>query len=153
MMGIEEPFIVVGVDGSAQSIKALEWGVRHAKLLGAKVHAIGAWDVPITIFITFTYVEDDYGRDATEVFDRAIAVAVEALGDDGAGVVIETHLVQEPPRKALHDAAVGAISLVVGSHGHGGSFPGVHLGSIASYCVHHAPCPVVVIRDLHDGRC
>jgi nucleotide-binding universal stress UspA family protein len=149
MMGIEQPFIVVGVDGSAQSIKALEWGVRHAKLLGAKVHAIGAWEVPISVFITFTYVEDDYGRDATEVFDRAIAVAVEALGDDGAGVVIETQLVQKQPRKALHDAAIGAMCLVVGSHGHGGSFPGVHLGSIASYCVHHAPCPVVVIRDIH----
>ena len=41
-----KPFIVVGVDGSEQSVKALKWAVEHAQLLGANVHAIGVWDVP-----------------------------------------------------------------------------------------------------------
>ena len=42
----DKPFIVVGLDGSAQSIKALEWAVRHAQLLGANVHAIGRGRFP-----------------------------------------------------------------------------------------------------------
>ena len=110
-------------------------------------HAIGAWEVPVTIFITPTYVGADYLRDAIAGFEKAIAEALKDLGDDGAGVVIETQLVEQSPSKALHDASIGAVSLVIGSHGHGNSFPGMHLGSTASYCVHHAPCPVVVIRD------
>lgn len=142
-----KPFIVVGVDGSDQSIKALEWAVRHAQLLAADVHAIGAWEVPSTIWITPAHVEADYGRDAAEAFDKTITEALERLGDDGAGVAIQTRLVEQKPSKALHDAAKGALSLVIGSHGRGNSFPGMHLGSTASYCVHHAPCPVVVIRD------
>ena len=40
---------------------------------------------------------------------------------------------------------------MIGSHGRG-ELPGMHLGSVASYCVHHAPCPVVVIRGAHTGR-
>ena len=40
---------------------------------------------------------------------------------------------------------MGADMLVIGSRGEG-ELPGMHLGSTASYCVHHAPCPVVVLR-------
>ncbi|MGH4010822.1 MAG: universal stress protein [Pseudonocardiaceae bacterium] len=40
---------------------------------------------------------------------------------------------------------------MIGSHRQG-ELPGMHLGSVASYCVHHAPCPVVVVRGLHTGR-
>jgi len=142
-----KPFIVVGVDGSDQSIKALEWAVRHAQLLGADVHAIGAWEVPSTIWVTPAHVEGDYARDAAEAFDKTLTEALERLGNDATDVTIHTRLVEQKPSKALHDAANGALSLVIGSHGRGNTFPGMHLGSTASYCVHHAPCPVVVIRD------
>jgi nucleotide-binding universal stress UspA family protein len=55
------------------------------------------------------------------------------------------------PAHALTDAAAEADLLVVGSHGRG-ELPGMHLGSVAGYCVHHAPCPVLVYRVSAVGR-
>jgi nucleotide-binding universal stress UspA family protein len=145
MTETETPFIVVGVDGSDKSIKAMRWAIEHAKLLGARVRIIGAWDVPGTIYFTPGHVGSDYYQDASDSFDAAIAKGLEGL--DVQGVLVEKELIQGRPSKALHDAAVGALSLVIGSHGLGSTFPGMHLGSTAFYCVNHAPCPVVLIRD------
>lgn len=50
----------------------------------------------------------------------------------------------------LLDAATGADLLVVGSRGHGG-FAEALLGSVSQHCVHHASCPVVVIRGQQNG--
>jgi nucleotide-binding universal stress UspA family protein len=49
----------------------------------------------------------------------------------------------------LVDAAEGAELLVVGSRGHGGLAEAL-LGSVGQYCVHHAPCPVVIMRGKHQ---
>ena len=46
---------------------------------------------------------------------------------------------------ALLDAAKDADLLIVGSRGHGG-FAGLLLGSVSSQVVHHAPCPVLIVR-------
>ncbi len=144
MAEAENPFIVVGVDGSQQSIKAMRWAIEHAKLLGARVRIVGAWDVPSTIYLTPGHVESDYYRDASQAFDAAISEGLNGL--DIQGVLVEKELIQSSPSKALHDAAKGALSLVIGSHGTRDEFPGMHLGSTASYCVNHAPCPVVLLR-------
>lgn len=135
------PVIVVGVDGSETSVQALTWAVREAGHLGGRVRVVTAFDVPWTIFITPTYTDDDYARDAQEMLDRTMAAA----GVEATGVPITAHIEQQRPGPALAAAAIGAEMLVVGSHGHG-YLPGMHLGSVANYCVHHAPCPVVVIR-------
>jgi len=145
MSETEAPFIIVGVDGSEQSIKAMRWAIEHAALLGARVRIVGAWDVPVTIYVTPGHDEGDYYRDAALAFDAAIEKGLEGL--DVEGVLVEKELIEGRPSKALHDAARGALSLVIGSHGLGSTFPGMHLGSTASYCVNHAPCPVVLIRD------
>jgi nucleotide-binding universal stress UspA family protein len=139
--------IVVGLDGSVLSIDALRWAVGQARLTGADIHAVTGWEVPYTIMIVPTYTEADYCRDAHQVLDRSVAEVQEAAPD----VRIEKHLIQKRPALALTTAARGAQLLVIGSHGRG-ELPGVHLGSVASYCVHHAPCPVVVVRDRDTGR-
>ncbi|MFR9807263.1 universal stress protein [Pseudonocardia sp. RS010] len=142
------PPIVVGVDGSVRSVAALRWAAQQARLTGAEVHAVTGWEVPVTIMMVPTYTEADYARDAHLVLDRAVA-EVQAEQPD---VRIATQLIQKRPALALTIAAQEAQLLVVGSHSHGGDeLPGLHLGSVASYCVHHAPCPVVVIRG-HEPR-
>lgn len=135
--------IVAGVDGSEDSKAALRWAVRQAQLTGAEVRAVIAWQVPVTIFIVPSYTEADYGRDAAEALNKAV---LDALGPD-PGVPVVTRVIQERPALALTEEARNADLLVVGEHGRG-ELPGMHLGSVASYCVHHAPCPVTVVCSV-----
>lgn len=138
----EKPFIVAGLDGSEQSIHACRWAVEHARLLGADVHIVGAWQVPATIFLTPTWQEEDYGNEARRAFEESLA---EVLAGEQAAHV-RPYLIRGRSRAVLLEAAEGATSLVIGSHGRGNSYPGMHIGSTANFLVHHAPCPVVVVR-------
>jgi nucleotide-binding universal stress UspA family protein len=141
------PIIVVGADGSALSIQALRWAADQARLSGARLVAVTGYEPPMTILLVPTWTEEDYAREAEAALDRTV---VEALGED-PDVSVERRLVQRRPAHALTEAAEGATLLVVGSHGRG-ELPGMHLGSVAGYCVHHAPCPVLVFRGEHTGR-
>jgi len=141
------PFIVVGADGSPPSIKAVQWADRQARLTGADLHVVTGWEVRPTIYIVPTYTEADYERDARKVLDKTVA---EALGAEPGEHVTST-LYEGRPARALVVAADRAELLVIGSHGQG-ELPGMHLGSVASYCVHHCACPVVVVRDRTTGR-
>ena len=59
-------------------------------------------------------------------------------------------VIQGNAAQVLLDVARDADLLVVGSRGHGG-FTGALLGSVSQHCVHHAPCPVVVVRGHVHG--
>jgi nucleotide-binding universal stress UspA family protein len=133
--------IVVGIDGSPDSKQALTWAVAQARRTGAEVEAVTAWEVPVTILLLPTATEQDYADHA----ERLLVTTLEAvLGREGEGVV-HARAVEGRPAHVLTRQAAGADALVIGSHGRGG-LAGMHLGSVASYCVHHAPCPVVVLR-------
>ena len=136
----DQGFVVVGVDGSDMSVQALRWAVNYANLHGSQVVAVTGFDVPWHIFITPTVTGADYERAAREKLDATVDQLAEI------GMNVERRVVQLHPAKALILAAQGADLLVVGSHGTGG-FSGMHLGSVASHCVHHAPCSVVVVRQ------
>ena len=135
--------IVVGVDGSASSIKALEWALEQARRTGAKVEAVQAWEVP-TMYGSGMMV-----LPGGEEFDKSARQSLEAAVNNALGgrtdVPVEHHTVGGHPAKSLIDMAEGADLLVVGSRGHGG-FVGTLVGSVSQYCVSHASCPVVVIR-------
>ncbi len=137
--------IVVGVDGSESSKAALAWAVRQAALTGAKVDAVHAWRNPASYSYGYGYAMvlpvPDLQKFAREALDEAIA----AVADLAPGVDIRPVVVEDNPAQALLDAAKGADLLVVGSRGHGG-FTEALLGSVGQHCVHHAECPVVVLR-------
>ena len=65
--------------------------------------------------------------------------------DVASPVKVSSTVREGNPAKILLEAADGADLLVVGSRGHGG-FAEALLGSVSQHCVHHAPCPVVIIR-------
>jgi nucleotide-binding universal stress UspA family protein len=66
-------------------------------------------------------------------------------------VTVRATVAEGHPADVLVRAARGADLLVVGSRGHGG-FAGSLLGSVSQYCVHHAACPVLVVRDAGTGQ-
>ena len=135
--------IVVGVDGSVPSRAALGWAVRQARLTGAVVEAVIAWHYPGSYGYPVALVDDaDYKELAAKVVTDAIA---EVAGPAGP-VEIRPKVVEGNAAAALLAASAGAELLVVGSRGHGG-FAEALLGSVSQHCVHHAPCPVVIIRD------
>jgi nucleotide-binding universal stress UspA family protein len=141
--------IVVGVDGSESSKAALAWAVRQAALTGARVDAVNAWQIPATWGYGYSMALEipDLAKIAGKMLDEAIAEEADLAPE----VEIRPVVVQENPARALLDAARGADLLVVGSRGHGG-FTEALLGSVGQHCVHHANCPVVIIRDPGDGN-
>jgi nucleotide-binding universal stress UspA family protein len=141
--GKQEQRIVVGVDGSVPSKAALRWAIRQAKLTGAVVDAVIAWEFPGTFGYSITGTPGvDFEKLATEVLTDTIA---EVSGMDGP-VMIRSKVVEGNAAQVLLRESAGADLLVVGSRGHGG-FVEALLGSVGQHMVHHATCPVVVIRD------
>jgi nucleotide-binding universal stress UspA family protein len=141
--GKDERRIVVGVDGSPSSTAALRWAIRQAKLTGCVVEAVIAWEVPGSY--GFAPVVDDgldFAGDAGKVLFETLN---EVAGED-PDVIIRPSVQEGQAAEVLIRAARGADLLVVGRRGHGG-FARALLGSISQQCVHHSPCPVLVIRD------
>ena len=134
-------WIVVGVDGSTHSERALEWGARLTATYGIDLVAVSAWDYPAAV--GWASVPDDWhpDQDMAKVLDETLD---KVFGKDRpAGL---RTLVQEGgAAKVLLDASKGAVMLIVGSRGHGG-FAGLLLGSVSANVAEHAPCPVLVVH-------
>jgi nucleotide-binding universal stress UspA family protein len=132
--------IVVGVDGSDGSKRALAFAIDEAAAHDWRVMVVHGVDVGLS-------AADPYGGGAVlEQLQEAGRVVLDAAAAEVTtrGLEVTTRLEVGSPAYALVDAAKGAAMLVVGSRGHGG-FVGLLLGSVSSACVHHAHCPIVVI--------
>jgi nucleotide-binding universal stress UspA family protein len=146
MSASQEPLIVVGVDGSPSSIQALKWAIGQAALTGASIEAVIAWHYPQSYGAPFP---DDVNYDelATETLAKSIVAASNARSSGPeAAVKISSFVAEGHPAQILLDRSANASLLVVGSRGHGG-FAEALLGSVSQHVVHHALCPVVIIRD------
>jgi nucleotide-binding universal stress UspA family protein len=140
------PRIVVGVDGSPSSRAALRWAVRQATLTGGRVDAVIAWEIPMMLQ-SYSWVP--IGAEEAVDFEAEAKTTIEAvIGEEVEPAdqhLVTSHAVNGHPAQVLLDAASGADLLVVGSRGHG-AFAEALLGSVGHYCVHHAHCPVLIIR-------
>lgn len=142
--------IVVGVDGSDQSICALTWAAREARRRDVPLHVVTAYTVPIfaasSMDAGYTAVDDAVIRDgARSVQEKTLA----RLNQHGLEII---------PRVESGDAAAVLLELsedadlmVVGSRGRGG-FVGRLLGSVSSALPAHAKCPTVIVPLRTAGR-
>jgi len=139
----EAGVVVVGVDGSPSSRRALRWALRQAEATGMKVVAVYAWRAP-TGYGTGVMVMP--GVQWADEARASLESTVEAAAAKWPHVTIEQRVLEGHPAEILLNQTEDADLLVVGSRGHGG-FVGALLGSVSNHCVHHATCPVVVVPD------
>lgn len=140
-----EPRIVVGVDGSEQSRRALVWAARIAEATGAELTAVTAWHRPVSY--GWSYAADDWDpqADAAKCLEETVA----EVFPDGRPARLNLVVREGLSAKVLLDASRGATLLVLGSRGHGG-FAGLLLGSVSASCAEHARCPVLVVHGDQD---
>lgn len=138
--------IVVGVDGSENGRRALEWAMDEAALRSATLVLVHGIDLGLSVAEPYGggYMLDQLQQSAQAALAEAAALAA------ARGIPSETHLETGSAAYALIDASQGAALLVVGCRGHGG-FVGLLLGSVSAACVHHAHCPVVVVRPPDES--
>jgi nucleotide-binding universal stress UspA family protein len=137
--------IVVGVDGSESAANALRWAVREGEVRDQTVVAVLSWG-----FLDQHHADPGATFDPDYDLDHALAAldayVVAAVGDEVAERV-ERQAPCDLAAPALVAASADASLLVVGARGLGG-FKGLLLGSVSQHCLHHARCPVAVIREV-----
>ncbi len=136
--------IVVGIDGSAASLVALEWAARQAELTNAALRIIGTWDWP-TSFGWAVPIPD--GFDPEQNVQKALDQAAVETRAKHPAIEITTAALQGHPAPLLVEESKGADLLVVGSRGHG-EFVGMLIGSVSEFCATNAHCPVLVHRSV-----
>ena len=139
--------IVVGIDGSDASKDALRWAVEDARVRGAEVVALHAYEVPAPAPDAVPVAPVDLpalvGEAHTGAQQFVTSIVDEVVGN-AVTVYVAPIAVEDAPVRALLDASRDADLLVVGSHGHGLS--GLLLGSVSLECAQHAACPVLIHR-------
>jgi nucleotide-binding universal stress UspA family protein len=132
--------IVVGVDGSAESLAALRRGARMAERLGSSLVGVTVWEFPPS-WPGYVMGGWDPERDAHTIAEDA---AREVFGD-APPPWYSTVVRSGSAARQLIAEAEDAEMLIVGSRGLGG-FTGLLLGSVSRSVVEHADCPVLVLH-------
>lgn len=140
--GIDQHPIVVGIDGSETSKKALAWAARWAALTGVDLVAVVVWHYPTTLGWAPPWPQDyNPAAEAKAVLEATVA---EVLGASPV-VSLTTKVIEGSPSPILVELSKDASLVVVGSRGHG-EFAGMLIGSVSEFLAGHAHCPVVIIR-------
>jgi nucleotide-binding universal stress UspA family protein len=135
------PRIVVGVDGSGPSLKALRWAAHFASIFGAQLDVVTTWEYPPSYGWAAIAPEWDPAQDMRNVLEDAAREVFDDRPPDGMQLIVR----EGGAAKVLLDVCQGAIMLVVGSRGHGG-FAGLLLGSVSANVAEHASCPVFIVH-------
>ena len=132
--------IVVGFDGSACALAALDKAVELARLDGSRIVIVFAFEIPAA----YGGETGDYRRAVRQLAEQAAAKAAERVAQ--AGVEHEVDLIPERPAEGLVHAAErhGASLIVVGTHGEH-PLAGAVLGSVPHKLLHVSRVPVLVV--------
>jgi nucleotide-binding universal stress UspA family protein len=137
--------VLVGVDGSPSSRKALTWAAAEAADHGADLVVLNVWEHTLpppagSVSVSEHYVPEPSQRTAESLLEEI----KEVLGEDPP-LVVQPRVQQGNPAKVLIEQSAAADLLVVGTRGHGG-FLGLVLGSVSQHVAAYAKCPVTVVR-------
>ncbi|RNL73685.1 universal stress protein [Streptomyces sp. I6] len=148
-----EGHIVLGVDGSTAGEEAVDFAFAEAELRKAPLVALHAWTtwnapVPAPEDPSMPYANPRGALAGEE--ERLLSEALAGCQERYPGVVVEHRAVHGATRTALIEASRSAQLVVTGARGRGG-FAGLLLGSVSQALLHHAHCPVAVVRGA-DGR-
>jgi nucleotide-binding universal stress UspA family protein len=145
-MSIFPTRILLATDGSEDADLALRTAVDVAEKTGSELHVVHAWhSVPSTRFEP--YIRAQLKKEAQELLAEQVGY-IKAKGDDAA----RAHLMEGPAADEIVDLAeeLGADLVVIGSQGMG-SVGSLLVGSVSEGVVHHAPCPVLVVRGGQEA--
>jgi nucleotide-binding universal stress UspA family protein len=143
--------VVVGIDDSCPARQALRYAAEVARWRHWGLHIVHAFHANLP--------PSTYGVDMV-AFEAALQTTAEGLvadledevlGDEH-GLDVRRTIVEGPPARILVAASEDADLLVVGNRGRGG-LASLALGSVSQFCVHHAHCPVLVVRPdtVHES--
>ena len=138
--------IVVGVDGSAESVAALRWACREASLSAAEVHAVLALEAACHRVASYAVPAPRQISGSWGAAREALRQAVSEAASQFPGVSVRTEITEGLAARVLLDQAAHADMLVLGRTSHG---PDLYRGAgpVIRACLRAAPCPVVVIRS------
>ena len=136
--------IVVGVDGSTNSVRALKWACDHSRE-GQEVHAVTSWTSNAAHLAGVVALDLDLME--TSAY-RQLEITLEKAVVDGVDVSeVVRRVVYGDPRVVLRDLSANAEMLVVGARGSSG-LTSILVGSVASSLVHRPACPLIVVPNV-----
>eukprot|EP00271_Cylindrocystis_brebissonii_P003730 TRINITY_DN149_c0_g1_i1.p2 TRINITY_DN149_c0_g1~~TRINITY_DN149_c0_g1_i1.p2 ORF type:complete len:170 (+),score=32.95 TRINITY_DN149_c0_g1_i1:360-869(+) len=148
--------VLIPVDGGEESLEALRWALRNVVQGDDKVHVLHAQTrprVPGGAFVGpgwvcmppdyFETVKIRQDAQSKDIVNKAKDICSSIRSD----IQVEGDVVFGEPRESICSAVeqLNADLLIMGSHGRG-AVKRALLGSVSNYCIHHAKCPVVVVR-------
>jgi universal stress protein A len=142
--------VMLATDGSPTAALATEKAIELAKATSAPLVVVTVWHVstgalgyaPLTLVPELETAEREH---AEEIVETAVAKA-QAAGLEASGFALRGYATEEICRAAEeHDATL----IVLGSHGWG-PMRRMFFGSVSTGVLHHAPCPVLVVRRTAD---
>lgn len=121
-------------------INALDWAVGQAHVTGAAVRAVAVRQTPVQFAPTPAIPAAEFGWAPRTWIDEMMAELREQFPDSE----VDTRVEEGHIPTVLLDHARDAGMLVLGNKGRS-PLGGALLGSVVLQCLHHAPCPVLVI--------
>jgi nucleotide-binding universal stress UspA family protein len=140
--------VVVGVDGSDGSLRAVEWAAQEAGRRKSPLRIVTVAAMPPRMQTEAPPLPGEPTNVADELRGfsaRALGAATTRAEEVAPGLLIDTDMLTGAPDEAITDSGSGAQLLVVGARGMSG-FAALILGSVSRYVAAHAPCPAIVVR-------
>ena len=137
--------VVVGVDGSTSALRAVRWGAAEAARRQEALRLVTAFGWMVHHLPARPGIEDSYRDTLLARAREHLAEAGRVAEREGAGIEIETQLIEGSPIQVLGSEAGRAQLLVLGDRGLT-RVEGLLVGSVTIGLATHAACPVVVVR-------